>query len=162
MIGLISAVAAITGAIIYWRMTRNDTLLTPDGAPTDAFREERHAETDIEIEPEQLPALTKAIKAIVVRGFGDDQAATLTERTNRLDVDGEFDLQYQIPWRNSVARLDVKVFRDDIESLIFYFKGPQTMIEALETGFKHFRSEMDGEQGAGGDGSPVDSPSRQP
>ena len=131
MMGIISLAAAILGAVVYWRLTRRDPLLTPDGAPVITWDAEERAETDIDIDPSLLPRVADAIQATVLSGFGDDKAATMIARCRSLDVDSEIDQTFEILWKKAVERLEVRVFRDDIESIILYFRGPRSMITVL-------------------------------
>ena len=149
MIGIITTGAAILGAVIYWRMTRNDPLLRADGSPTETWTAEPLSETDIDIEPRHIPALMKTVQGLFARGFDSVKTQNITERSTGLDVDDEIDLQYQVQWNGATATLDMKIFRDDIESVIFYFRGPHAMIESLEKALEQFQTEQESEPSSG-------------
>jgi hypothetical protein len=133
MTGLLTIFALLIAGLIAWRLTRNDPLLTADGKSELLPPAEPTTDTDIGAEPAQLPAVMAALQKTLRNGLTETQVRMLSDRALRLDVDRQFVVQYQVPWRGTRVPLVVTVFRDDTLDITFYFDGPQSLIAALDT-----------------------------
>lgn len=132
MTGLLIPLGLILGGLLYWWLVRRDPLLTPDGAPTESPTSEPQDETDIGFQPAQLPELMGALGKAAPLGLTPAQTQLLADRAAQLDVDRDFIVQYHVPCRGGRVPLEITVFRDDIEDVTFYFRGPQSLIAGIE------------------------------
>jgi len=102
---------------------------------------EVEAETDLDCSQESMPKVLSELASLFQKGFTAKEAQALLDRSLRARVNEQFEVSYSVPWKDGISTLRMAVFRDDIESLIIYFKGPTSLIQHIEDQIDHFNSE---------------------
>jgi hypothetical protein len=90
-------------------------------------------ETDGDFDPASACDFILRLPELAAHGITPSQATRITERAWAMDVDDQFDLSYHLIQEGAPAEFHISVFRDDLESIILYFKGSPPVITTIQS-----------------------------
>ena len=127
-------IATFLGVGLIWLIFREkrNPLWEKEADNACLFDMEEEGETDIDCSQETLSNVLKDLPNLLEKGFTVKESETLLNRSLLTKINDQFDVSYNIPWKNGINTLRVTVFRDDIDSIILYFRGPISLIEQIE------------------------------